>query len=140
MKWHECNEVRELKAIASFREVKKIISSDLGGKIKITAKGWNDLHKKIMLLKNIFINYNNDETSFDGFVSESQKYLFCLTKMDGKNRQNNLGVNALHYKDKELAKKWRRHIAQKIHPDKCSDPRVKEAMNVLENMYSEMIR
>lgn len=141
MKWYECNEISELKAIGSFREVKKLIFNDLNGKIKISAKSWNDLLEKIVILKELFSSSKReDKVWFDGFESESQKYLFCLTKIDGKNRQKNLGVSGLHYRNKELAKKWKRKIAQKIHPDKCSDSRAKEAMEVLENMFMEMVK
>lgn len=141
MKWYECNEIPELKAIGNFREVKSLISDDLNGKIKITAKSWSDLLEKIVILKELFSSSKSENKVWcDGFESESQKYLFCLTKMDGKNRQKNLGVGGLHYRNKELAKKWRKKIAQKIHPDKCSDSRAREAMEVLEDMFMEMVK
>tara|TARA_R110000868_G_C10967082_1_gene769237 strand:- start:7078 stop:7509 length:432 start_codon:yes stop_codon:yes gene_type:complete len=143
MNWYECNNLEDLKDVGSFIEVKGVISKDLKGKIKITAKSWEDLFDKISLLRELFTNNDsktNEQLWFDGFESETHKYLFCLTQIDGKNRQKNLGVSGLHYRNKDLAKKWRRKIAQKIHPDKCPDSRAKEAMEVLENMYLEMMK
>ena len=141
MKWYECNGLEDLKALGDFRKIKKLISKDLDGKIKITAKSWNELIEKIAFLRSLFSDQkHSDKLRFDGFESEAQKYIFCLTKIDGQNRQKYLGVSGLHYRNKDIAKKWQRKIAQKIHPDKCSDHRSREAMEILENMYMEMTK
>jgi len=140
MKWYECSNESDLKKIGSFSDVKKIIYHDLKGKINITARSWRKLYEKINLMQDLFFHSKLGELSFDGFVSETQKYLFCLTQIDGKNRQKNLGVSGLHYRNIDLAKKWKRKIVQKIHPDKCADPRAKDAMLILENMFLEMTK
>jgi len=73
------------------------------------------------------------------FSSETDKYIFALTELDGKNRQNILGINALHYKDKELANRWKKNIAIKIHSDRCTHPKVKEAWDKMMEIYNEMV-
>lgn len=140
MKWHECVDKSELKEIGCFSDVKEIIADDLKGKMKITARSWQELYEKISLLQLLFSRTKPEKLWFDGFETEAQKYLFCLTQIDGKNRQKNLGVSGLHYKNKDLAKKWKQKIAQKIHPDKCSDSRAKEAINILDSMFQEMTK
>ncbi|MDM8558934.1 hypothetical protein [Candidatus Parabeggiatoa sp. HSG14] len=138
MKWYECNSINQLKELGSFREVKKIINTDFEGKFVLKSRGWSNLLEKINFLSNIFGKSNN-KVWHDGFISETEKYLFCLLELDGKNRQRILGVNGLHYKNTEIAKRWKRKIIQKIHTDKCSDSRAPAAMQVLEEMYQEMI-
>ena len=139
MNWYECKQVKELKQLGSFQYVKAQSQKDLTDKINFTAKSWEELSSKINILSGLFQKSNTGEIWHDGFVSEADKYLFCLLNLDGKNRQKNLGVNGLHYRNKDIAKKWRKKIAQKIHPDKCSDTRASSAMMVLEDMYAEMV-
>lgn len=148
MKWHECSSEAELKKLGSFSDVKACIRKDLKEKVLISARSWRDLYERIHLLRSFFSysDKNEDfevlksETNFEDFKSEANKYLFCLTRLDGNNRQKNLGVSGLHYRNKETAKNWKRKISQKIHPDKCHDPRASEAIKILDDMYSEMTR
>ncbi|MEZ9367201.1 hypothetical protein AB4167_22180 [Vibrio sp. 10N.286.49.E11] len=138
MKWYECRSEQDLKMLGTIAEVKKEIAKDLEGKVVLTARSWTSLLDKVSLLQGLFHRPEHDSVWHDGFVSETEKYIFCLTKLDGKNRQKNLGVSGLHYKNKDLAKKWMFKISHKIHSDKCNDPRAKDAMVELESMYKEM--
>ncbi|EKF9771330.1 hypothetical protein O1D04_003544 [Vibrio cholerae] len=140
MKWYECKSEQDLKMLGKFAEVKKEIAKDLDGKIVLTARSWKSLQEKVSFLQKVFERSENGSIWYDGFISETEKYIFCLTKLDGKNRQRNLGVSGLHYKNKDVAKKWMFKISHKIHSDKCQDPRAKDAMIELENMYKEMIK
>ncbi len=74
------------------------------------------------------------------FLSDTDKYIFALTELDGKNRQNILGVNSLHYQDRELADKWKKNIATQIHSDICTHPKAREAWDKMMEIYDEMIR
>jgi len=139
MKWYECDNINQLKELGSFRDVKNIINKDFEGKFVLKSRGWANLLEKINFLSNLFSKTSINEVWHDGFVSETEKYLFCLLKLDGKNRQRILGVNGLHYKNAEVAKSWRKKILQKIHTDKCSDSRATAAMQALEEMYQEML-
>ena len=77
--------------------------------------------------------------STDYFSSKVDKYIFALTELDGKNRQKILGITLLHYRDKELANKWKKEVALVLHPDKCDHPKAKEAWDIMNNIYSEMV-
>lgn len=152
MNWHECNSVEELKGIGKLSELRLAIKRELKGDVKISFRSWEGLLEIIKNLRNVFQNKSSDSPSvneqeiicinggYDGFISEAAKYIFCLTKLDGKNRQLNLGVTSLHYSDKDVAKKWRQKIIQKIHPDHCSHPSARKAYDVLNMMYKEMVR
>jgi hypothetical protein len=142
MKWAECKNIEELKKLGSFKSVKEMIKKDLKGELNLTGRSWSALLIKITLLSDIFRDNQKNEIWHDGFISEVDKYLFCLLNLDGKNRQNNLGVSILHYKNKEIAKKWYKKIVQKIHPDRCTDnkDRAYAAMKVLDEMFKEMAK
>ena len=140
MKWSECKSIEELKKLGSFKSVKEMIKRDLKGELNLTGRSWSELLIKITLLSDIFRDNQKNEIWYDGFISEVDKYIFCLLNLDGRNRQNNLGVSVLHYKNKEIAKSWYKKIVQKIHPDKCSDNRAVTAMKVLDEMFKEMAK
>jgi hypothetical protein len=55
------------------------------------------------------------------FVSEQAKYIFILTKMDGKQRCNALGITDSHYEDKTVAATWYQKIWNIIKDDPDSD-------------------
>lgn len=50
------------------------------------------------------------------FKSKQAEYLFYLTKLEGKQRNNLLGLTDEHYENKEVAKKWYKEIANYVHP------------------------
>lgn len=140
MKWQECNRLEDLKKLGSFKEVKILIKKDLPKSISISAKSWCDLYASLSILRELFSFQKPENRAVDGFVSEEEKYLFCLTKLDGANRQDLLGVSRLHYSTPEIADKWYKKIAQRIHPDKTDDNRAKQAFQNLKRMYSEMAK
>lgn len=139
MKWYECKNIDELKEIGTFNEIKKLIRTDLPPGVCINLKSWEFTYQSISSLRSIFGSSPNFySTAIDGFISEEEKYLFCLTRLDGANRQDLLGVKREHYRDRNISSKWYKKIAQKIHPDKTHDSRAKLAFQALERMYSEM--
>ncbi len=77
--------------------------------------------------------------STDYFSSKVDKYIFALTELDGTNRQKILGITPLHYRDREFANKWKKEVASLLHPDKCDHPKAKEAWEIMNNIYSEMV-
>lgn len=64
------------------------------------------------------------------FKNEKSMYEFALINMDGKKRSEILGVTRAVFMKKEIAQKWYGNIKSKIED--------KEAINELEQMYSEM--
>jgi len=115
------------------------ISSDIFDKVM------SFMEQLLNLLPKNKVNIKEIKTSLDKpidsyFSSETDKYIFALTELDGKNRQNILGINSLHYQDRELANRWKKNIATKIHSDICTHPKAKEAWDKMIEIYNEMIR
>ena len=75
----------------------------------------------------------------DFFYSITDKYIFALTQLDGENRQKILGINSMHYKNREIANQWKKDIAKYIHPDKCNHLQSKKAWNKMMELYNEMV-
>ena len=115
------------------------ISSDIFDKVmSFMEQLLNLLPKNKVSIKEIKTVTTKPTDSY--FSSETDKYIFALTELDGKNRQNILGISSLHYKDKELANRWKKNIATKIHSDVCTHPKAKEAWDKMMEIYDEMIR
>jgi len=89
-------------------------------------KNWNGVCE-------LFKKHKNDS---EFFKSKQAEYLFYLTKLEGKQRNDLLGLTDEHYENKELAKKWYRKIAHDIHPDKGGN---NEAFNTLNKIYQILI-
>jgi DnaJ-class molecular chaperone len=66
------------------------------------------------------------------FVSETAEYVFYLTKLDGKQRNDALGITDEVYEDKVQARIWYEKIAEKVHPDKGGS---EHAFKVLNEIY-----
>jgi len=115
------------------------ISSDIFDKVmSFMEQLLNLLPKNKVNIKEIKTGLDKPIDSY--FSSETDKYIFALTELDGKNRQNILGINSLHYQDRELANRWKKNIATKIHSDICTHPKAKEAWDKMIEIYNEMIR
>jgi len=89
---------------------------------------------KLMELKELVKGNENYKGSY--FKSKQAELLFYLTKLDGKKRNELLGLTDEHYENKNLAKRWYREINKYIHPDKGGN---KEAFIVLKNLYDILV-
>lgn len=75
----------------------------------------------------------------DYFKSDLDRILFLLLEVDGKRRNELLGITSEMYENKEVAKKWYKSLSFKIHPDKNpDDPRAAEAFDKLKGIYDKM--
>ncbi|ENG6164708.1 DnaJ domain-containing protein [Vibrio vulnificus] len=73
------------------------------------------------------------------FKSEKDKLFFLLNEVDGKRRNQLLGITTDMYSDEKLSKQWFKRISNKVHPDKNpNDPRSTEAFDNLKKLYSMM--
>ncbi|NVN47534.1 hypothetical protein HW542_12055 [Asaia spathodeae] len=70
------------------------------------------------------------------FVSDEKKFVFYLTKLEGKQRNLFLGITDDMYKNKEKAKKWYWKISKIIRPDLSKNS---DAFNELKKLYDVMI-
>lgn len=62
----------------------------------------------------------------------AEQAAWILTRTDGRNRQEALGVGEQHYSDPTMARTWAQFLAEKVRQDP-------EAMGELEGMYREML-
>ena len=97
---------------------------------------WN-IENKIETLKKKKSYFKKSYDAY--FASKIDKYIFALTKLDGTNRQKILAITPLHYQNKEVANKWKKEIDSLINPKKCSHLKAKEAWEIMNNIYSEMV-
>ncbi|EJG0979170.1 DnaJ domain-containing protein [Vibrio parahaemolyticus] len=73
------------------------------------------------------------------FKTEKDKLFFLLNEVDGKRRNQLLGITADMYSDERLSKQWFKHMSSKVHPDKNpNDPRAAVAFDNLKKLYSLM--
>ena len=73
------------------------------------------------------------------FKTEQDKLFFLLNEVDGKRRNQLLGITADMYNDERLSKKWFKRMSSKVHPDKNpNDPRASAAFDNLKKLYSLM--
>lgn len=143
MKWFYCDSVEELKKLGSFKEVRKQVKKGVGDNIKIKANSWDNLFKSISSFKELFkeIEFPNRKDDYQDlyFKSQISKTIFYLLELDGEDRLEKLGINRLHYIEKEKADEWRKKLIKKVHPDICNHPKAQEAFIKVNYLYKEMI-
>jgi len=87
--------IDDLKALGKFREVRE------------------ELFKVVKFLQEKWID------AVPGpFVSRQAEIIFCLTQMEGRKRNELLGLTDEHYQDAVLAKQWYRSLRQFVHSDR----------------------
>ena len=140
MKWFYCSSIEELKELGSFREVRKKVKEEIGENIKIKANSWRNLFTSISSFKELFKKVKSSQQKDElYFNSQISKLIFYLLELDGEIRLEKLGVNKLHYLNKEKADKWKRNLVKKLHPDVCNHPKADKAIIEVNSLYKEMI-
>ena len=74
------------------------------------------------------------------FQSLEDEYIFYLIELDGEIQQEKLKIDRTFYKDKTKAKNWRNSIIEVIHPDKSQHPNATKATEILNEIYTRMIK
>jgi len=120
----------ELTKLGTKEDVKKTLQIIITP-LEINGSSYQELYKVLKILQEKYIDF------IDGFFKSKQdEYLFYLTKLEGKQRNQLLGLTDEHYENKELAKKWYREISNYVHPDKNGD---ENAFHTLSNIYNILI-
>ncbi|HEY8034661.1 MAG TPA: hypothetical protein VIF37_03625 [Methylobacter sp.] len=132
MEIHKAESIEDLKSIGTIDEIVSQINH-IVAPFKLDAESYEEILKATRLLKEKWCDFKTGP-----FISEEEKYIFLLTEMDGEKRSEKLGLTDQHYEDKELAKRWFRSIASKIHPDKSSNKDGK-AFKALKDIYDILI-
>lgn len=73
----------------------------------------------------------------DYFKSEKDKLVFLLLEVDGRRRNELLGITAEMYENKTLAKEWYAKLATQLSCDAAGE--VAQARKKLEEIYQIMI-
>lgn len=124
----------ELKKLGSVEDIIAIIE-EIIKPIQIKATSYEDLLEYIKVLQCKWMDFQDDEF----FKNQKSKYLFCLTEVDGKKRNEAMGLTDDLYDDKDKAKKWYRNIVKMIRPDIKNDDKTKKAFNELNKLYKTIM-
>lgn len=136
--WYECRDKEELESLGSWLDVKNHIQRDTSLYENIAVGDWHALFNEVNeFKKKLCKKHDIDSDLF--FISEEHETIFYLVKLDGKERQKALGITGLHYKNKEVAKKWYKKMIMLLHPDRCNHPQAKAAWKEMEKLHSEML-
>ncbi len=82
-------------------------------------------------------NMNALSNEVDYFKSQKDKIMFLLLEVDGKRRNQLLGITPDMYNDVNAAKKWYKSLSLQIHPDKNpEDENAAKAFNKLNELYT----
>ena len=97
--------IDELKKFGSEEDIKKILEK-IVTPMKINACSYQEIYETLKMLQQKHVDF------IEGFFKSKQdEYIFYLTKLDGKQRNQLLGLTDEHYENKELAKKWYKEIS-----------------------------
>lgn len=132
--------VADLRSHGSFHAVRRQVLAQMGGTLQIRARGWNQLLEGVLALQELSRGVGTVAREGDGvyFVSPAAEYIYALVELDGQARLDKLGVNIRLYRDADLARAWRDHVARQIHPDRCPHPNAARAMARLNELSASM--
>ncbi len=122
--------IDELEKIGSEEDIKNFLER-IVIPLKINVSSYQEIYETLKILQQKHVDF------IDGFFKSKQdEYLFYLTKLEGKQRNQLLGLTDEHYENKKLAKKWYKEISTYVHPDKNGD---ENAFSTLSNIYKILI-
>ncbi len=139
--------VSDLKKLGKYIAIRNLIQKELTNRLQIKARGWNDLYDVISLLRKIgglqkqdsHISRVEESEDIPYFKSETDRLVYSLTELSGEPQLEALCINKSHFRDAKKAKALRNSIAHKIHPDKTTHPKAKEAMSKLTKLFQGVI-
>ena len=70
------------------------------------------------------------------FIDETTKIIFALVELSGKVQMDFLGIERIHYINRDVSKNWYEETKNKIMDSK--HPKLMEAMKQLEKLYKGM--
>lgn len=134
-KLKKCDCVENLNEIGTVENILDAINEEISPLV-INATTYQEIYKALNKLACHWDTFQLD----DYFKNERSKYIFALTYMEGKRRNEIIGLTDDLYENKDKAKKWYRGIAKKIHPDHNMDfqTQAENAMRELEILYSRI--
>ena len=142
MRWLYVESIEQLKSLGKFRDLQNEIREDVGSRVKVTARSWEELYSNILSFREVIEKENKikrKSESKEYFISKIDEYIFYLLELEGELRMQKLGINKSHFTNKKKAKQWRDKISKEIHPDKSDHKKAEEAMAKLNSIYEAMI-
>jgi len=122
--------VDDLRELGSVGEIKEELEKEISP-LKIDANSYEDIFEIILELRRNWVPFIRGP-----FISKQLEYAYYLTKLEGKQRTLALGIDDRHYKDKDVARRWYKKIANIVHPDKGGE---NLAFTELRKLYDVMI-
>lgn len=109
----KCENIDELKKIASIDEISEEIKKEISP-LSLNVNSYEELY---LVVEKLRLSWNAFQAEGDYFKNENLKYIFALTKMEGQQRNKLINLTDNLYDDEIVARKWRKEIMKKIHPD-----------------------
>lgn len=131
MKFSEITTLEQVVELGTIPEVVANIQALVGPLLKVVAETHEDLLALILLLKEKWVDLIPGP-----FVRRQDEVVFCLTKLEGKIRNDLLGLTEEHFRDKALAKQWYRGLASIVHEDRLNGDR--EPFQLLKKLYDQI--
>jgi hypothetical protein len=129
-------EIKNILSVADLRDRGSI--SDLVKKLcylisplKVEAKTYEELFEIVSLVQKNWLPLAKGP-----FISRQAEVIFYLTKLEGKQRNDALGMSDEIYEDLEKAKEWYRDMRGLVHPDTGGDA---NAFAILTKLYKVAI-
>lgn len=126
-KIHSIDDLRDCGSISDL--VEKICC--LIRPLKIEANTYDELFEIVVCLQKNWLPLVKGP-----FISRQAEVVYYLTKLEGKQRNNALGMSDDVYEDPERAKEWCRDLRGLVHPDKGGDA---TAFDILMKLYEVAI-
>ena len=113
----EAKTVKALEQLGSQADLCKALN-EVYRPFELSADTYEKLFAAVEAIRSSLLNLKSYP-----FVSRQAEAVYSLTELDGKKRNERLGVTDVMFKDKSLARQWYRSIAQLVHSDKIGGDR-----------------
>jgi hypothetical protein len=126
----EAKEVEDLKPLGSQADLCKALN-EVYHPFELSADTYEKLFAAVEAIQSSLLNLKSYP-----FVSRQAKAVFSLTELEGKNRNDQLGVTEAMFEDKALARQWYKSLAQLVHSDKVDGDR--GPFQLLQKLYEKI--
>lgn len=126
----EARKVEDLKILGSVVELQNTLN-DLFQPFVLSADTYEQIYLAVDSIRSSLMHLKSYP-----FVSRQAEAIFSLTELEGKNRNERLGITDEMYEDKDLARKWYKSLVQIIHSDKIGGNPV--PVQLLKKLYEKI--
>lgn len=113
----EAKKVEDLRRLGSEADLCKALN-EVYRPFELSADTYEKLFAAVEAIRSSLLNLKSYP-----FVSRQAEAVYSLTELEGKQRNDRLGITEAMYDDKPLARHWYRSIAQLVHSDKVDGDR-----------------